>query len=595
MFNNFKNIMDGLYFSKGRFIKYQLISRTFILIILLPLIKIIMLGIMHSKGLSSISNGMIMKYVFSLQGIMSILIMMLFGIFVVLVEIGGLVIISHQTYMRSKESSYMTIFKYTLTKYKDMMCIYGGLIVFSFVIIAPWLSTGVGTSLFSNLDIPGFVRDYIMNDKFYLIIYILLVGMCIVGGVLYIFTMHYIILVNQKPNIALRSSRILVTKNFKVFFKNMIEITFVLLLFIALIVLVGGVAAVIVSSFFIGTILEEYIFSMVLTIFVIFVLSMSFFVMPFEIYRLTSLFYKLNGDILELDLVSKDKHSIIDRIFEYRRTVVSVIILLLLISSFVTMLGLNEMDEKIYEVKVTSHRGSTYEAPENTISSIEIASRNGADYVEIDVQELSDGTLILMHDGNLKRTTGFDIEVWEADANIISTLECGSWFSKEFYGEKIPTLEDVILYSKGKIKLNIEVKTHGHEIDFENSLVNLIQKYNLYEDCIITSLDYEILNRIEKKDKKIITGVILYVIFGDISDMNVDFYSVEESCVNDKMVNRAHSLGKEVHVWTVNDSDKMEDMVNLGVDNIITDYDENLIELLKEIEENKFRGTNLGK
>ena len=64
------------------------------------------------------------------------------------------------------------------------------------------------------------------------------------------------------------------------------------------------------------------------------------------------------------------------------------------------------MDMIISEAQITSHRGSSFEAPENTIAAIELAIENLADCVEIDVQETKDGELVLFHDSNLQRITG---------------------------------------------------------------------------------------------------------------------------------------------------------------------------------------------
>ena len=92
-------------------------------------------------------------------------------------------------------------------------------------------------------------------------------------------------------------------------------------------------------------------------------------------------------------------------------------------------------------VIVVAHRAGAKVAPENTVAALEQAIRDGAPIAEIDVQQLSDGTLIVMHDSNFKRTTGEDICVWDAEADALKTLEVGSGFSAAYRGEQIPTLE----------------------------------------------------------------------------------------------------------------------------------------------------------
>ncbi len=120
----------------------------------------------------------------------------------------------------------------------------------------------------------------------------------------------------------------------------------------------------------------------------------------------------------------------------------------------------------IYQVDITAHRGSSIEAPENTLEAIELAIANGATYAEIDVQEISDGTIVLFHDKNIKRITGEDIPIWELTKEYLPRLDAGSWFDESYSHARIPTLENVITQTESKIKLNIELKSHGHERDF---------------------------------------------------------------------------------------------------------------------------------
>ena len=93
---------------------------------------------------------------------------------------------------------------------------------------------------------------------------------------------------------------------------------------------------------------------------------------------------------------------------------------------------------------VVAHRAGAKVAPENTLAALEQAIRDGAPIAEIDVQQLSDGTLIVMHDSNFKRTAGEDVCVWDTEADVLSTLEVGSTFSAAYRGEQIPTLEEML-------------------------------------------------------------------------------------------------------------------------------------------------------
>ena len=102
--------------------------------------------------------------------------------------------------------------------------------------------------------------------------------------------------------------------------------------------------------------------------------------------------------------------------------------------------GINKVDR----VEVTAHRGSSSSAPENTLSAIRQAIADQADYAEIDVQETLDGVIVVLHDSDLMRVTGKKLNIWETTFAKARKLDAGSWFSPEFAGEKIPTLEEAI-------------------------------------------------------------------------------------------------------------------------------------------------------
>lgn len=222
--------------------------------------------------------------------------------------------------------------------------------------------------------------------------------------------------------------------------------------------------------------------------------------------------------------------------------------------------------------KVTSHRGNSAYAPENTIPAIESAIENLADFAEIDVQETKDGVVILLHDKNVLRTTGINKNIWDIEYKDLMKLDAGSWFSDEFIGTNIPTLEEVLKLCKGKIKLNIEVKNNGHGIALEEKVVNLIEENDFEDQCVITSVSYTVLKNIKQLNENLKTGYIMTAAYGNFYDREyVDFFSIKSTFVNENIIKKSHERGKEVHVWTVNSSSELEIMKNLMVDNIITD------------------------
>lgn len=221
---------------------------------------------------------------------------------------------------------------------------------------------------------------------------------------------------------------------------------------------------------------------------------------------------------------------------------------------------------------ITAHRGGALMAPENTISSLDYTVDVGADYAEIDVQETQDGELVLLHDNSLKRTAGVNKSVWEMDYAEIAKLDVGASFHKKFRGEKIPTLDDVLKFCKGKLDLNIEIKYNGKNKGIVKKVVRVIEENNFEDHCVITSMNYGFLKQVKKANPNIRTGYIMTMTYGSIARITAaDFFSVKYTYIDDEFVREAHSLGKEVHAWTVNYRGDVKRMLNIGVDNIITD------------------------
>lgn len=257
----------------------------------------------------------------------------------------------------------------------------------------------------------------------------------------------------------------------------------------------------------------------------------------------------------------------------YKRILLFVSLFMFIFTLIIRLYVLDYIDNIKSDIKITAHRGSSKYAPENTLAAIDVAIKNGSDFAEVDIQETKDGEIVILHDKNLSRTTGLDKNIWEVTLDEIKELDAGIWFNEKFKGSRIPTLEELIDYSKGKIKLNIEIKTNGHEKTLIPKLINLIKEKDVLDSCVVTSRDYNALQELEAIEPKIKTGYILYVTVKNLRNLNVDFYSVEETYVTKEFIKLAHKIGREVHVWTINEENDMEKFINLGVDNIITDND----------------------
>ncbi|MEG2193412.1 MAG: glycerophosphodiester phosphodiesterase family protein [Terrisporobacter sp.] len=232
------------------------------------------------------------------------------------------------------------------------------------------------------------------------------------------------------------------------------------------------------------------------------------------------------------------------------------------------------------EIYVTAHRGSSLYYPENTLKSIEVAINENADYVEIDVRTTKDNEVVLFHDSNLKKIDGSNRSIKDMTLEEVKTVDNGYYKNEIFKDEKIPTLEEVFTIFKGKTKFNIELKVIDKEDILPNQVSELIKKYNMNSDVVVSCFDKDIIKQYKVNNPNTKTGLITSNKVKDINDISSDFISLKYNLLTETLVHELHDCNKEIHVWTVNDKEKIINAINLGVDNIITDNASLVIEIL---------------
>lgn len=258
-----------------------------------------------------------------------------------------------------------------------------------------------------------------------------------------------------------------------------------------------------------------------------------------------------------------------------------IMMLSMLLAGALLMIGTTGCEKKAKKVVITGHRGASGLAPENTLASFKKAMEIGADFSELDVTMTKDSQLIILHDDTLERTTNDSGNVWEKTLAELKTLDAGSWFNSEFAGEPLPTLAEVIDLVKGKMKLNIEIKVNGHEPGIVEKVVQTVRDKGFADQCIITSFDHPTVERVIEIAPEIPAGFI----FSKYPEFSVfegkwPILSVKYKLVDQEFIKKAQAVNKQVYVWTVNDEELMRQMIDLGVDGIITNYPNVLKEVL---------------
>ncbi len=124
---------------------------------------------------------------------------------------------------------------------------------------------------------------------------------------------------------------------------------------------------------------------------------------------------------------------------------------------------------------VIAHRGASARAPENTLAAFRLAIEEGADVVELDVQESADGEVLVAHDSDLMKLAGVGLKIWEADAAELRSIDIGSHAGAEFAAERIPTLAEALAVCKGKVHMIIELKSYGHDQQLEERVAAIVE------------------------------------------------------------------------------------------------------------------------
>ena len=236
-------------------------------------------------------------------------------------------------------------------------------------------------------------------------------------------------------------------------------------------------------------------------------------------------------------------------------------------------------------ITVTAHRGVHNRAPENTAAAIRDAIAAKADYAEIDVQLSKDGVLVVTHDSDFSRVAGVAKKVWELTYAEIRAIPLGAKSAPEFRNEPAPTFDEVLTTTRDHIRLNIELKYYGdHQPRLAERVVEALQARQMTNQAIIQCLEYEPLMAVARLAPEIPIGYLMSVNAARPERLKVNFLSTEASRATGAFVQAAHRRGQAVHVWTVDAPADMDRMIDLGVDDLITNNPEEALRRVRAYE-----------
>ncbi len=241
-------------------------------------------------------------------------------------------------------------------------------------------------------------------------------------------------------------------------------------------------------------------------------------------------------------------------------------------------------------MKLIAHRGASSEAPENTLPAFREAVRSGANMIEFDVRLSRDGRVVVFHDRLLDRTTDGSGPVEDRTLAELKKLDAGSWFSPDYAGTRIPTLEEVIRdLTSSEIELYIELKIdRGREegrADLLERTREVVERLSFQDRSFLASFDRPSLDLSKRDRPEIRTGLI----FRDAGVWeeerrggyhNIDILCARWNIIDSARVAEVHQAGKEVFAWTMDRAKELRAVLSLGVDGVASN---NPAWLVKEV------------
>ncbi len=214
---------------------------------------------------------------------------------------------------------------------------------------------------------------------------------------------------------------------------------------------------------------------------------------------------------------------------------------------------------------VIAHRGASVERQQNTLEAFRLAVEMGADWIELDVRRSKDDVLIISHDAHLP------------DGRFIVD------HNYDELPEFVPTLAEALDACEGA-KVNIEIKNEPDDPDYDvehqisDATIGLALAFRDPSELLFTSFNLDTVKRIKSLNPDIVVGFVtgfdvlqIQMLLEAAVEAEMDVIVPYDGTVDRRFVARAHDAGLPVYTWTVNDPNRMAELIEIGVDGIITD------------------------
>lgn len=580
MIGIFRNSLSDFKRSYATYLSFAVIYSFLVSLLFVPfltyLFNRIVMVIGNGEGLI---NGDVYQMGLSLEGIMGSLIIGFLAVTVLFVEFGVLILIAHKNYFKqtiSVSQSFVTALK----KWPKLMGVGIFQLFFIMLLVIPFLDISTLPPLL-DVNVGILITETLQQPILAIIVYAVLLLIIVYVYVRWIYTLHFIFIENKSITKAMAASwRLTRQKKLRLVLTMILWNVFIIVVGFLIMAVLSRLTSV-VDSKVIGDFVGNYLatFSSYVAI------ALSLFIVPMNIIMLTRFYYRSlrRMDVSVADNVTLSKSSFIGRmedsvkrIFKRRKGIVmSVAVLGLAVIVLVNGIIQSSIVYLPWDVEVAGHRGDGYSAPENTVSSVKSGIKKGVDAVEIDVTLTKDDVLVLSHDLDLERMAGVPINIKDATYDDIKDIDIGKLFDESYEGETLATLGDILdIADDAGTRVIIDVKAETDEDIYASEITRLVEEHDMEDLASVQSFNPTFLKLMREENPDIDLGQILFLYAGNLSGMDVDFYTVRETMVTKRFVKQARQQNRRIWVWTVNNTRNIKKVLSYDIDGIITDYPE---------------------
>ena len=437
---------------------------------------------------------------------------------------------------------------------KRLINLRGVIVLIYIALVAPILGIGLSITMTEGLYIPTFISSVIQGSVLYSLLSGFAVLLFLSVGIANLFILHGVILDKLPIKEAGAQSKRLIRSNWKDYLKQ--NVIYILTIAFTVLSIPTSASRPLTIFFVIAGVILSTLVDLLGT--------------PLYLLKMTQLFYSYKqGSEFEFNEKEKESYSV------YK--LVAVITLIAVIAlTFLVNVHFDQMFPLETKVKVIAHRGGGNEGRENTLSGLEKAWNAGAYGSEIDIQRTKDGNYVVNHDSTFKRVAGVDRKPEEMTLREVKKLSVD--------GEPVPTFEEMLIASKGRIVLFTELKGSTADKKMADDAVNLIKLYKMEDECVLISLKYDVIDYIETQYPEMQTGFLTFASFGNTAGLNCDYLALEEESATTDAINSIHEEGKQVIIWTANEKESQRHFLCSDADGIITDNVVQAMELITELE-----------